>query len=225
MKGMKENTLTDWIKGTAGLLKPLYDTLKRELFTTTDYIQSDETTVLVMYKDKHRAAKEYLWMIRGPLTGLVLFYYDKGSRGGYVIRDLISEYNYNGYLQCDGFEGYEAAFRGNPAGRLVNCMAHIRRRFEQALTENRKAEYVMSQIQLLYSVERVCDDKKLTADECKSKRQELSRPVINSLKKWMETEGVKYSPGSLVGKATAYAYTHWDNMMRYLCKTLEQWNK
>jgi hypothetical protein len=32
----------------------------------------------------------------------------------------------------------------------------------------------------------------------------------------METEGVKYSESSLIGKAITYAYTRWDNMMRYL---------
>ena len=29
-------------------------------------------------------------------------------------------------------------------------------------------------------------------------------------------EGLKYSESSLIGKAITYAYTRWDNMMRYL---------
>ena len=36
------------------------------------------------------------------------------------------------------------------------------------------------------------------------------------MKLWMETEGIKYSPNSLTGKAITYAYTRWENMMRYL---------
>jgi len=32
----------------------------------------------------------------------------------------------------------------------------------------------------------------------------------------METEGVKYSGSSEIGKAVTYAYTRWDNMMHYL---------
>ena len=36
------------------------------------------------------------------------------------------------------------------------------------------------------------------------------------MKLWMEAEGVKYSENSLMGKAVTYAYTRWDNMMRYL---------
>ena len=42
------------------------------------------------------------------------------------------EHHYKGYLQCDGFAGYETAFRSNSNVQLVNCMAHIRRHFEQA---------------------------------------------------------------------------------------------
>ena len=36
------------------------------------------------------------------------------------------------------------------------------------------------------------------------------------MKVWMETEGIKYSPNSLAGKAITYAYTRWDNMMTCL---------
>lgn len=52
--------------------------------------------------------------------------------------------------------------------------------------------------------------------ERKQKRQELARPIMVGLKAWMESEGVKYSPSSLMGKAVTYAYTRWENMMRYL---------
>lgn len=63
---------------------------------------------------------------------------------------------------------------------------------------------------------RCCDEKNLSTDERKQKRQELARPIMVGLKAWMESEGVKYSPSSLMGKAVTYAYTRWENMMRYL---------
>ena len=56
----------------------------------------------------------------------------------------------------------------------------------------------------------------MSFDERKLKRQELSKPIMEAMKLWMETEGVKYSESSLIGKAITYAYTRWDNMMRYL---------
>ena len=98
-----------------------------------------------------------------------------------------------------------------------NCMVHIRRHFEKALDENKAAaEYALTQIQHLYKIEHMCDDANLSFDERKEKRQQLSKPIMEAMKQWMETEGVKYSQSSEIGKAVTYAYTRWDNMMHYL---------
>ena len=216
MKGLTESTVDGWFKQTMELLKPLYEVLKAEVMKA-DYIQADETTTPVMNKDTHKAAKEYLWMVRAVMERLVLFYYDQGSRAGAVIESLANRYNFKGYLQCDGFAGYETAFKTKPDVRLVNCMVHIRRHFEQALDENRQmAEHALREIQHLYRIEHMCDEAEMSFDERKAKRQELSKPIMEALKMWMETEGVKYSESSQTGKAITYAYTRWDNMMRYL---------
>ena len=216
MKGLTESTLDGWFKKTVELLKPLYEVLKREVFSC-DYVQADETTVPVINKEKHKADKEYLWMVRSVMEKLLIFHYDKGSRAGAVIESLANQYHFKGYLQCDGFVGYETAFRTNPCVRMVNCLVHIRRYFEQALGENREmAEHGLTQIQHIYKIEHCCDEAGLSYDERKAKRQELARPVMEAMKVWMETEGIKYSPSSQSGKAITYAYTRWDNMMKCL---------
>ena len=216
MKGLTESTVDGWFKQTMELLKPLYEVLKEEVMKA-DYVQADETTTPVMNKESHKAAKEYLWMVRAVIRRLVLFYYDQGSRAGVVIESLANRYNFKGYLQCDGFAGYETAFKTNPDVWLLNCMVHIRRHFEQALDENRPmAEHALTEIQHLYKIEHMCDDAGMSPDERKAKRQELARPIMEAMKLWMETEGVKYSESSLIGKAITYAYSRWDNMMRYL---------
>ena len=216
MKGLTESTVDGWFKQTMELLRPLYEVLKAEVMKS-DYVQADETTTPVMNKETHKAAKEYLWMVRAVMERLVLFHYDQGSRAGAVIESLANRYNFKGYLQCDGFAGYETAFKTNPDVLLVNCMVHIRRHLEQALDENRQmAEHGLKEIQHLYKIEHMCDDAQMSFDERKAKRQELSKPIMEALKLWMETEGLKYSESSLIGKAITYAYTRWDNMMRYL---------
>ena len=216
MKGLTESTVDGWFKQTMELLKPLYEVLKSEVMKA-NYVQADETTTPVINKETHKAAKEYLWMVRAVMERLVLFHYDQGSRAGAVIESLANRYNFKGYLQCDGFAGYETAFKTNPDVRLVNCMVHIRRHLEQALDENRPmAEHGLKEIQHLYKIEHMCDDTQMSFDERKAKRQELSRPIMEAMKLWMETEGLKYSESSLIGKAITYAYTRWDNMMRYL---------
>ena len=216
MKGLTESTVDGWFKQTMELLKPLYEALKSEVMKS-DYVQADETTTPVINKDTHKAAKEYLWMVRAVMERLVLFHYDRGSRAGAVIESLANRCKFKGYLQCDGFAGYETAFKTNPDVHLVNCMVHIRRHFEQALDENPLvAEHGLKEIQHLYKVEHMCDDANMTPEERKAKRQELSKPIMEAMKLWMETEGVKYSESSQIGKAITYAYTRWGNMMRYL---------
>ena len=216
LKGLTESTVDGWFKKTVELLKPLYDILMAEVMKA-DYVQADETTIPVIDHGKRKAAKEYLWMARAVMERLVLFYYDEGSRAGAVIEKLAKEHRFKGYLQCDGFAGYETAFGTNPGVTLVNCMVHIRRHFEKALGENRPmAEHALTEIQHLYKIEHMCDDASLSFEERKAKRQELAEPIMKAMKQWMETEGVKYSESSEIGKAITYAYTRWDNMMHYL---------
>lgn len=216
MKGLKENTIDGWFKKAMELLRPLYKALEAEVFKS-GYVQADETTTPVIDRDKGKAAKEYLWMVRAVMERLVLFHYDSGSRAGAVIEALANGHQFKGILQCDGFAGYETAFKTNAGVTLVNCMVHIRRHFEQALDENKDvAQHALTEIQHLYMIERMCDEAGLDADARKAKRNELARPIMNAMKVWMETEGVKYSESSLIGKAITYAYTRWDNMMRYL---------
>lgn len=209
-----ESTIDGWFKPTVELLKPLYEVLKSEIMKS-DYLQGDETTVPVMDKSTHKTNKEYLWLVRAVEQRLVLFHYDNGSRSGTVIEKLTK--GFNGYFQCDGFDGYESAFKTRKDVHIVNCMAHIRRHFEQAIKENKEmAEHALKEIQLLYRIEHDCDERELTAGQRKLERLEKSSPIMQALRLWMETEGIKYSPSSLIGKAITYAYTRWDNMMRYL---------
>ncbi len=117
MRGLTESTQPDWFKKTVGLLDPLYEVLKREVFAC-DYVQADETTVPVINKERYKADKEYLWMVRLVMEKQVIFHYEKGSRARSVIESLANQYHFKGYLQCDSFAGYETAFKTNPHVRL-----------------------------------------------------------------------------------------------------------
>ena len=96
-------------------------------------------------------------------------------------------------------------------------MAHIRRHFEQALTEKKvMAEHALKEIQLLYRIEQACNKNGYDTERRLAERQQKAKPIMDALKVWMETEGFKYSSCSLIEKAITYAYKRWDNMMHYL---------
>jgi Transposase and inactivated derivatives len=207
------NTLSGWFKPTCELLSPLYKVLKEEVLDT-DYIQVDETTLPVINKDSHYAKKEYLWMVRSVMKKLVFFHYDEGSRSGETACSLLK--SFEGYLQSDGFSAYNV-FESNDRVCLVSCMAHIRRRYETALDENKTlAEYALKQIQQLYRIERMADEQNLSFDERRKKRNELAGPILLSFEKWMEKTYPTVLPKSRMGEAIGYSYALWPRMKNYL---------
>ena len=216
MAGVKEATMTGWFRQTMELLAPLHKALMAEILKY-DYCQADESTVPVINPEAHQADKEYVWMIRAVLGGLVAFFYKVGSRAGDVIKEQTDKYNYKGYLQCDGWTAYPAAYKASPDVSLVNCMVHIRRSFEQALDENRKAaSWFLAKIKEIYRIEHECDLAGMTPEQRKVHRNLKTRPIMVEMKNWMEKDGLCYSGKTQIGKAVTYAYTRWDNMMKVL---------
>lgn len=208
-----ESTLNGWFKPVSELLKPLYEVLKTEV-VDSDYIQVDETTLPVIDKEKRKAAKEYLWTVRSVMKNMVFFHYDYGSRSMKTVTNLLG--SYRGHLQSDGYKAYDV-FDDNDHVIQVACMAHIRRKFEVALNENQAlAEFALSQIQLLYRLERKADEENISHQERKAMRDQYARPIVESLEVWMEKTYPTVLPKSDIGKAIGYAYSSWCRMKNYL---------
>lgn len=85
---LSRNTLDGWFKPVCELLRPLYLELKKKVLSS-DYIQVDETTLPVIEHDRHKAAKEHIWIVRAAVPRLFFFDYDNGSRSQKVAVDLL----------------------------------------------------------------------------------------------------------------------------------------
>ena len=70
-----------------------------------DCLQSDESTVPVVNKEKPRTVKGYMWLIRAVTEPLVLIHYHEGSRGKEVALQFFKDYK--GALQEDGYAVYD----------------------------------------------------------------------------------------------------------------------
>lgn len=93
----------------------------------------------------------------------------------------------------------------------------IRRYWLEAKPENRgEATWFLNKIAELYSIEHDCDKAGIDFAARKAERQEKSRPIMEEMKKWIETVGARYSESTLTGKAVTYTYKRWDDMMRIL---------
>ena len=208
-----ENTLNGWFKPACELLRPLYEELKKEVLRT-DYIQVDETTLPVIDHDSRQARKEYLWVVRSVMERQVFFYYDDGSRSGRTVETLLQ--SYKGYLQSDGYNAYNVFDNKNEVC-LIACMSHIRRSFEKALEEHKSlAEYALREIQNLYRIEQMADEKDMSHQERKALREKLATPILASLEQWMKDTYPTVLPRSRIGQAIAYSYSLWPRMKNYL---------
>ena len=147
---LNDATINDWFAAVCEKLRPLYDRLRAQIMSS-EYIQVDESTLPVIDNEKHRAVKGYMWAVRNALTGDVYFHYDMGFRSGDTARKLIG--GYHGAVQTDGYEVYES-FENMPGKRMIGCWAHVRRKFVEALDENRKyASEAIVYISKLYKIE------------------------------------------------------------------------
>jgi transposase len=210
---LNDATIGDWFAAVCEKLRPLYDKL-REQIMSSEYIQVDESTLPVIDNEKHRAVKGYMWAVRDALTGSVYFHYDMGSRSGDTARKLIG--GYRGAVQTDGYEVYEA-FENAPGKRMIGCWAHVRRKFVEALDENRKyASEAIVYIGKLYKIETEMREAGLSAEEVRERRQKESYPLIQEFEKWMDAVADKFKPKSRMGKALVYTYTLLPRMSRYV---------
>ena len=210
---LNDATIGDWFAAVCEKLRPLYDKL-REQIMSSEYIQVDESTLPVIDNEKHRAVKGYMWAVRDALTGSVYFHYDMGSRSGDTARKLIG--GYRGAVQTDGYEVYEA-FENAPGKRMIGCWAHVRRKFVEALDENRKyASEAIVYIGKLYKIETEMREAGLSAEEVRERRQKESYPLIQEFEKWMDAVADKFKPKSRMGKALVYTYTLLPRLSRYV---------
>lgn len=206
------STVDGWQEGTYRLLYPLYATMSAQVLAE-GYLQVDETPIKVLEKGKGKAVQGYHWAYHSPIRRAVIFDYRKGrSREG--PEELLS--GFRGYLQTDGYGGYDRLRQKKDIVPL-SCMAHVRRYFEQALGNDReRASHALSEIQKLYATERKAREKGMSPTERHALRLEEALEVLNGLGKWLAQEYRKTLPKSPIGKAMAYAIARWDHILNYL---------
>ncbi|HNR11414.1 MAG TPA: IS66 family transposase [Nitrosomonas europaea] len=210
---LAESTVNDWFRSGCDLLEPLYECLKKKILQG-NYLMADETPISVLTEDKPGAThKGYHWVYYSPVERMVLFDYRKG-RGREGPEELLNDYR--GTLQADGYSAYEI-FEKKPGITLLACMAHARRKFDEALKNDKaRAEHALGLMQQLYKIERQAREEQLDYDQRKALRQEKSAPVLQELHAWLKENVIQTLPRSAIGQAIAYTLHLWPRLIRYL---------
>lgn len=210
---LPESTLCGWVESACGLLTPLYEAHRHELLQTS-YLMADETPIRVL--DNSQPGKchlGYLWVYYDPLRQLALFDYQPG-RGQDGPAAMLK--NFTGHLQTDGYVAYEA-ITARPDVIAVGCWAHGRRYFDKAQdSDAERATSMLSQIQQLYYFERHAREAQMSHEQRYQLRQEFAKPIVATIKTWLDQQGLQVLPKSAIGQAVGYMLGQWPKLEKYL---------
>lgn len=207
------STVVGWLRRCAGWLKPIYELIKKKILDS-GYVQADETPIRVMAKiKKGKSHRGFLWVYYSPESKYVFFEYQHG-RGREGPQQVLDDFS--GYLQTDGYNVYDLLrLKNNP--KRMGCMAHARRYFEKALDNDAaRASHFLEEVQKLYLLERKWKELELTHAQIKTQRDLHARPIMEELRRWLESTYCQVLPKSPIGKAVAYSLGQWNKLLVYL---------
>ncbi len=217
---VSRGTLAQWMIRLGALIVPLIN-LMEEIQLGYDVLQMDETTVQVLKEDGRAAqTKSRMWVRRGgpPTTPVVLFNYEP-TRSGAVAWRLTEDFK--GYLQSDGYSGYDAVGRRDDIVH-IGCLAHARRFFDEALKAQKAtgrgglAAEGLAMIQKIYRVEKIAREAKMSAEARKRLRDEKARPLWDELRQWLDRVRGHAPPSTKIGEALTYLDNQWTSLVRVL---------
>ena len=211
---ISRQSMADWVQVVAFWLKPLYNHMRAELFQG-GYVQADETPVRFQDPDskKGKTSQGYLWVVHGPGLG-VLFDWRLTRRHAEATRLLEG---FEGLLQTDGYEAYNALAKDNEAIVHLGCWAHARRGFYNArLDHPREAGIILGLIGKLYDFEEQYRDKGLSAAERAECREKDQARILKWLRIVIAISRNRCVPQSNLGRACSYALPRWESLCGYL---------
>jgi len=220
--------MSNWQQQVYGKLKPLFELLK-ETLKKGPVIKLDETTLQVMGEpERDDTQKSYMWLsLGGPIETPVVIYQYRETRAGEHAREILE--GYKGYIQTDGYIGYDSALKGNNEIIHSGCFAHCRRYFFDAVKISSRAETAeagIEYIKKLYVIENKLRKRyENNADSEEEKiikrkmftriRQLCTYRPLKEFKEWLLIQQEEVPPSTLLGKAVGYSLEQWDKLVRY----------
>jgi len=213
--------MSNWQQKVYEKLEPLFKLLL-ETVKSGPVMQMDETTVQVICEeDRKDTQKSYMWLARGgPPDKKVIWYEYHPTRAAYNAKKFLE--GYSGFLQTDGYKGYDTAIEGNSDIIHVGCFAHARRKFFEAAKVNENsisANEGIKYIRLLYEIENKLRDyleKSNDMEKFLVDRKVQAKPVLDKFKAWLDKRASDAPPSILLGSAINYSLAQWNKMIAYL---------
>lgn len=211
-------TFASWvIRNSDEFFTPFYEFLRRKLLER-GFLMADETPTQVLKElEKRPESKSYMWLFRTGEDGgapIILYKYS-ATRAGETADNFLE--NYEGYLMCDGYSGYNKV----PKARRQACWAHIRRYLIDSVPKSQQYDYRVPAVQGIMYCDKLFDlENKIKArykspEAIKKARIELETPVLTGFWSWFDS--LKPQKNTKLDRAKTYI----QNRRQYLEVYLE----
>jgi transposase len=211
---ISRKTMGGWLAQCAGLLAPLYQVAKKELFQSK-VIGTDDTGVKVLDRKLPFARIGRIWPYVGDAHHPVIVYDYTPTRGRAGPAKFLE--GYAGYLQADAYSVYDAFFKPTRGLTEVGCWMHARRYAFKALdSAQQHMGPVLHLIARLYAVEERAKALSLSPEQRLALRQRTSARLTTKLHKYLLQLQQEVLPKSPSGTAVRYALNQWEALTRFL---------
>ncbi|WP_128931736.1 IS66 family transposase [Bradyrhizobium zhanjiangense] len=215
---LPRSTLAGWVGGACWWFELLHDRLCKNVFES-DHLFADDTPIPVLDPGRGRTKTRRLWVYArdqrswaGPEPPAAVYVFAPDRKAERPAAHLA---HFKGVLHVDGYAGFE---RLTGAGNitLAACWAHTRRKFyEVAQAEDTSiAHEALRRIASLYAVEAQLRGQ--SPAHRLATRRALAKPIIDSLRLWLEVQLPQLPCRGNLAEAIRYALSRWDGLTRFL---------
>jgi transposase len=203
-----------WMRWVSQLVLPLVE-LMRTRTLASKVLGIDETPCPLLCPPLGRTRQAYVYAQYGDAAHPYDCYYFASHKTRAQIQTILGDFH--GYLQSDAYICYElitAASENKIIG--VGCWAHARRKFEPLVVSgpHPQATWILTEIQKLYDIE---DRARTMSDEERhALRQRASRPIVDSIRVWLDDRHAHELPKSSLRPGINYMRNRWDVFVRFL---------
>ena len=196
------STLCGWIEGACGLLRHIYEAMIKDAHDTAQCIAIDATGTLVLAKERCRRC--HFWVMIADHDHVIYRFTKKGK--AVDVQSLLGDFS--GYVIADAASVFNAFFDEGDATE-VNCWAHCRRYFFNALADDEgRALIGIGFIGKLYGADRLVAKSGLEGEARTARRRELCGAVYDDFYEWVDQERLDLAKERPIRKALNYAANH-----------------
>ena len=207
------STLAQWVGRCGVELQPLVNALRKVMFER-GVLHADETPVAMLKPGKGTTHKAYVWAYGTTAYDdlqAVIYDFAEGRSGENARRFLEG---WQGKLVCDDYTGYKALFAQGGVTE-VGCLAHARRKFHELWVSQKSpvAEEALTFFGAIYDIERTAAS--LNADERQRLRRLQTKPILETLNRWLVLKREQATDGTALARAIDYSLKRWAALVRF----------